>query len=135
MEDEEVKEETPEIKKQRFYSKWQATIEEDQKEMEQMQEQRPLSRAYLSLCPATRSTNKTVQDEKKGHADYLVDDPMKKNPHFKEEFVRQKIRRNLMDAGYPQAKVDEVMGTVQGMPESLVTAYFDMLKEDIKHRL
>lgn len=45
------------------------------------------------------------------------------------------IRRNLIQTGYPSARVDEVMATVHEMPESLVKAYYDMVREDIKERL
>ncbi len=40
-----------------------------------------------------------------------------------------------MKAGYPQAKVDEVMGEIDHLPESLVQAYYDMVKEDIANRV
>jgi hypothetical protein len=56
---EEGKNETPEERKQRFLNKWASVIENDAKLIaEEEPEQRPLSRAYLSLCPQNRATNK-----------------------------------------------------------------------------
>lgn len=60
---EEEKDETPEDRKKRFWDRWQSVIEEDEEDLPEG-DQRPLSRAYLSLCPSNRSTNKQVQDEK-----------------------------------------------------------------------
>lgn len=45
------------------------------------------------------------------------------------------IRGNLLSAGYPQVKVDEVMGNISTLPESLVGAYYEMLREDVKERI
>ena len=45
------------------------------------------------------------------------------------------IRGNLLSAGYPQVKVDEVMGNISTLPESLVGAYYEMLREDVKDRI
>lgn len=51
-EEEEDKEETGETKRQRLFAKWQKVIEEDAEQMATTElKQRPLSRAYLSLCP------------------------------------------------------------------------------------
>ena len=62
-------------------------------------------------------------------------DISKKNANFKEEHVKSKIRSNLMNAGFPAMKVDEVMSNVEKLPESLVQAYYDMVVEDIKERI
>ena len=40
-----------------------------------------------------------------------------------------------MSAGFPQAKVDEVMSTIESLPEPLVQAYYDMMREDVHLRL
>jgi hypothetical protein len=32
-------------------------------------------------------------------------------------------------------KVDEVLSNVEGLPESLVQSYYDMMKEDLKDRI
>ena len=40
-----------------------------------------------------------------------------------------------MTAGYPQAKVDEAMGKVDSLPESLVHSYYEMLREDVINRV
>jgi hypothetical protein len=45
--------------------KWQATIDNDIEVMAENPEQRPLSRAYLSLDPVNKSNNKNVEEEKK----------------------------------------------------------------------
>lgn len=81
----------------------------------------------MSLCPIARSQNKQVLEEKKGNSDYIAEEPHKKNANFKEDQVKQKIRKNLMDAGYSQTTVDDVMKNVQSLPETLVQAYYDML--------
>jgi predicted SnoaL-like aldol condensation-catalyzing enzyme len=57
--------------------------------------QRPLSRAYLSVCSASRSQNKQVQDEKNASVDYMAD-VTKKHANFKEEHVRARVRSNLI---------------------------------------
>lgn len=64
MEEEETKEESPEVKKERFLNKYKQLMEKDQQAMEQAPQQRPLSRAYLSLCPINKSQNKNVEEEK-----------------------------------------------------------------------
>lgn len=38
----------------------------------------------------------------------------------KEVSVRARIRGNLMSAGFPQLKVDEVLGNIDKLPDSLV---------------
>ena len=71
--EEEAKDETPEQKRIRFNQKWQNIIEADVEAMEEDEiTQRPLSRAYLSLCPSSRMTNKQVQDEKNQSNTYLA---------------------------------------------------------------
>ncbi len=80
---EESKTETAEQKRQRFLSKWEKTISEDEQAEEV--KQRPLSRAYLSLCPANRASNKQVQDEKTKGQDYLATG---QKENFKENHVR-----------------------------------------------
>lgn len=39
-------------------------MEEDEKTQEEMDPQRPLSRAYLSICPFNKETNKNVEEQK-----------------------------------------------------------------------
>ena len=132
--EEEQKNETPEQKRQRFLSKWDKVIAEDVEVMssQPLIQQRPLSRAYLSLCPSNRSSNKQVQDEKNSANDYFAS-AQKEN--FQEIHVKQAIIANLMKAGFPQQKVDEVMGNVEHLPESLVQSYYDMLREDLTQRV
>ena len=48
--------------------------------------------------------------------------------------LRLTIRRNLIEIGYPSAKVDEVLGGISSLPESLVNSYYEMLRADIKDR-
>ena len=84
--------------------------------------QRPISRAYLSVCPANRAQNKTVQEEKNKTVDYMAD-ITKKNANFKEEHVRAKIRSSIINSGYPTMKVDEVFSNIDKLPDSLVQAY------------
>ena len=45
------------------------------------------------------------------------------------------IRRNLIEIGYPSAKVDEVLGGITSLPESLASSYFEMLRSDIRERI
>jgi len=62
---EESKDESPEAKKKRFLERWSSIINEDVAGMTRDPPvQRPLSRAYLSVCPASRAQNKQVQEEK-----------------------------------------------------------------------
>ena len=91
--------------------------------------QRPLSRAYLSICPVSKAQNKQAQDEKNKQIDYLAN----KMSH-KEQSLKARIRSNLMTAGFPQLKVDEVLGNIDKLPDSLVEAYYEMVKEDLKLR-
>jgi hypothetical protein len=39
-----------------------------------------------------------------------------------------------MSAGFPQLKVDEVLGNIEKLPDSLVEAYYEMVREDLKQR-
>lgn len=97
---EEQKEVSAEELKRRFWAKWKETVDEDYEDIqEEAVEQRPLSRAYLSLCPVNRNSNKQVQDEKTASQDYLAQG---QKVNFKEEYVRQTIRVHLMKAGFPQ---------------------------------
>jgi hypothetical protein len=65
----------------------------------------------------------------------MADITKKKGTDFKEENVRQRVRANLMTAGFPSAKVDEVLSNIEKMPESLVQAYYEMIVEEVKERL
>ena len=135
MEEEEGKVESPEAKKKRFLDSWSSIINEDVQSMTRdPAEQRPLSRAYLSVCSARRSQNKQAQDEKNQSIDYMADSS-KKKVNFKEEHVRSRIRSNIISAGFPTMKVDEVFGNIDRLPESLVQAYYDMIVEDLKDRV
>lgn len=49
--------------------------------------------------------------------------------------MRARVRANLLSAGFPQVKVDEVMGTIDKLPDSLVESYFEMIKDDLKTRI
>ena len=62
-------------------------------------------------------------------------DSSKKKVNFKEEQVRSRIRSNIISAGFPTMKVDEVFGNIDRLPESLVKAYYDMIVEDLKERV
>jgi hypothetical protein len=62
-------------------------------------------------------------------------DITKKHANFKEEHVKSRIRSNLISAGFPTLKVDEVFAEVEKLPESLVQAYYDMIVEDMKERI
>lgn len=62
-------------------------------------------------------------------------DISKKNANFKEEHVKARIRSNLISAGFPTMKVDEVFGNIDKLPESLVQAYYDMVVEDLRERV
>ena len=135
MEEEEGKVESPEAKKKRFLDRWSSIINEDVQSLTRdPSEQRPLSRAYLSVCSASRSQNKQAQDEKNQSIDYIADSS-KKKVNFKEEQVRSRIRSNIISAGFPTMKVDEVFGNIDRLPESLVQAYYDMIVEDLKERV
>jgi len=58
---EEQKDESPEAKKKRFLERWSTIINDDVANMSRDPPvQRPLSRAYLSVCPASRANNKQV---------------------------------------------------------------------------
>ena len=58
---EEQKDESPEAKKKRFLERWSTIINDDVVNMSRDPPvQRPLSRAYLSVCPASRGNNKQV---------------------------------------------------------------------------
>ena len=130
---EEEKDESPEARKRRFMTKWDKVIEQDVEAMAQRDStQRPLSRAYLSLCPANRASNKQVQEERATHVDYLAKG---QKENFKENNVRQVLRGALTKAGFPSAKVDEVMSNVEALPDSLVSAYYNMVREEIRERL
>lgn len=98
------------------------------------QSQRPFGRAYLSLDPFNKSNNIQVEEEKKSQdATYLVDRNAKgKTPG---EYLRASIRRNVIEHGYSTQKVDEVFKDVQELPESLVKAFYDMTRSDIKDRI
>lgn len=61
----------------------------------------------------------------------MADITQKKGIDFKEENVRQRVRGNLKSAGFPSAKVDEVLSNIDKMPESLVQAYYDMIIEEV----
>lgn len=135
MEEEESKDESPEAKKKRFLERWSSIINEDVQAMiRDPPAQRPLSRAYLSVCPVSRTQNKQVQEEKNKSIDYMADSS-KKHANFKEEHVKSRIRSNLISAGFPTMKVDEVFGNIDKLPESLVESYYEMVIEDLKERL
>ena len=94
---EEEKEETPEDKRARFMNKWQSVINKDVEQMNAHPPvQRPLSRAYLSICPVAKLQNKQAQDEKNQSIDYLSTKVGDKETH-----VRARVRANLMSSGFP----------------------------------
>ncbi len=62
-------------------------------------------------------------------------DISKKNANFKEEHVRARVRSNLITAGFPTMKVDEVMSNIERLPDLLVQSYYEMVIEDLKERL
>jgi Holliday junction resolvasome RuvABC DNA-binding subunit len=46
-----------------------------------------------------------------------------KKKKTKEELVKDKIRKALIECGYPSAKVDEVMKTVEKIPDEMVDSF------------
>lgn len=133
---EEIKEETVEQRRARFLANYQSVIEKDQKRMAEnaASEQRPFGRAYLSLDPFNRSNNVQVEEEKKSQdATYLVDRNAKGKSHS--EHLRAQIRRNVIEFGYSTQKVDEVFQDVKELPDSLIKAFYDMTRADIKERI
>lgn len=61
-----------------------------QNEMKDKVRQRPLSRAYLSLCPFNKALNKNVEEEKSTAATYIIDSSKVKKT--KAINLREKIR-------------------------------------------
>jgi hypothetical protein len=49
-----------------------------------------------------------------------------------EYHLKEMMRKNLCETGFPSAKVDEVVKSSAAPGEGLFKAYFDMLKGDIK---
>jgi len=51
----------------------------------------------------------------------------------KSDYLKEKLRRALIDSGYPTSKVDEVLKEeVESLPENLIELYFQVLKEEVK---
>lgn len=99
-----------------------------------MEQQRPLSRAYLSLCPFNKLYHSNKEEDKSGAKAYSAD-KFKPGKLGKTGNLKEKIRMALIDSGYPSAKVDDVFKEVSEMPSELVESYYEMLKENIKQRL
>ncbi len=49
--------------------------------------------------------------------------------------VREKVRRALIDSGYPCATVDECMTDSGELPKQIVDKYMELLNEEITNRL
>lgn len=97
-----------------------------------MEDQRPLSRAYLSICPFNKGENQNAEEQKQSQQAYQKDKAQQKT---KDKLVREKIRRSLIDSGFPTAKVDEVFKDTIEIPPKLVDSYLKMVRENIKERL
>jgi hypothetical protein len=118
--------------------KFKAIIEADKVRMEDMEEeQKPLSRAYLSISSFTKGKTLSKDEEKITKADgYHADKNKKLSTMQGESEVRNIIRKNLITGGgFPQAKVEEVLSRVPTIPKELVQAYLDLQKSAIKYRL
>ena len=98
-------------------------IEEDMKIGANIPQQKPFSKSYQELGSNSASAKPTQEAIAKAPS-----------APSKEIIVREKVRRSLIDGGYASAKVDEVMKGIASIPESLVNAYFEMVKEDVKNR-
>jgi hypothetical protein len=122
--EEESKNESPEIVRQRILKKYEKLLEEDVKSQEQMPQQAPHSRAYQSLCPF-----------KMAEANGKNQEEISKSSKTPEYHIKELIRKNLCETGFPSAKVDECVKSAVAPGEDLFKAYYDMLKGDIKDRL
>ena len=88
----------------------------------------------MSLCPFNKNSNKNAEEEKSNTASYQLESS--KQPKMTREVnLREKIKLNLVDCGYPSSKVEEVLKDLTGIPDTLVDAYYEMVKEKIIARL
>jgi hypothetical protein len=118
--------------------KFKAIIDADKVRMQSMDEdQKPLSRAYLSVSSFTKGKTLSKEEEKITKADgYHADKNKKLSTMQCESEVRNIIRKNLITGGgFPQAKVEETLAKVPSIPKELVQAYLDLQKSAIKYRL
>mmetsp|Transcript_29498 Transcript_29498/g.28650 ORF Transcript_29498/g.28650 Transcript_29498/m.28650 type:complete len:118 (-) Transcript_29498:82-435(-) len=99
--------------------------------MRKPQKAKPLSRAYLSLCPMHKSDNKLAAEEQKlsdvYHRDFA--NRMKKT---RNQYLRDEIRNHLIESGYPSQKVDETFKRVKEIPKGLEDAFFALMEEYMK---
>ena len=73
-EDEEMKDENEDQKRERIMAKFGDIIERDKKVQEEKDaNQRPLSRAYLSICPFNKDSHKNTEEEKNVLGAYQVE--------------------------------------------------------------
>ena len=100
-------------------------------------DQKPLSRAYLSLSSFVKEKTLSKEEEKIKKAEgYHTDKKKKLEAMQVEPEVRNVIRKNLITGGgFPQARVEELMGKVPTIPAELVSAYLDLQKKTIKYRI
>lgn len=118
--------------------KFKGIIDADKLRMKNMDEdQKPLSRAYLSISSFTKGKTLSKEEEKITKSDgYHADKNKKLSTMQGESEVRNIIRKNLITGGgFPQAKVEEVLAKVPEIPKELVKAYLDLQKSAIKYRL
>lgn len=70
------------------------------------------------------------------HNDYMKDRSKKLAEIEALPLVKDKIRRNLIiNGGFPQAKVEEKLGTIGEIPKELAEAYLKMQKACVRFRL
>ena len=109
--------------------RFKAIIDADKAKMMQMDdEQRPLSRAYLSISSFTKTKALTKEEEKITKAEGFHADRSKKLASMEAEpEVRDVIRKNLITGGgFPQARVEELIAKIPEIPPDLVKAYLDL---------
>mmetsp|Transcript_29793 Transcript_29793/g.22093 ORF Transcript_29793/g.22093 Transcript_29793/m.22093 type:complete len:107 (-) Transcript_29793:41-361(-) len=79
----------------------------------------------------SRAENKLIEEEIKLSDRYHLD--ISKRPtKNREQYLREEIRNDLVDSGYPSQKVDEVFKRVKALPQKLVDSYFAMLDESVR---
>ena len=94
------------------------------------------SRAYSSTCSFTKDKTLPMSEAVLKTNDYMKDRSKKLAEINAEHTVRDKVRRNMIiNGGFPQAKVEEKLGSIKEMPKELVAAYIKMQKAAIKFRL
>lgn len=91
------------------------------------------SRAYQATCSFNPSKPIPKSEEARLLKDYSADRLKKVSKLSGESVLKDEIRKNIITGGgFPQAKVEEIMGTVTELPEELVEAYIKMEKARLK---